>query len=430
MYSYTLRGSVLVAIGSALLAAAGSIGEIRAGTERQVDGMLHIQNTATPANGRQTVVLEELWRAGGDDSDEFFGLVTRVMSDDDGRIYLLDPQRKQVHLYSPDGEALPSLFREGEGPGEIGFVRDACLMPNGDVAAFQLSQQRRMVMVDRNGIPAGNISIANTGAGTIMPTSAVARGQLMVLAIQEAHQGAKPGAGTRNSVLASFDAEGTELVRYVENSRDYDYENMVFREDEIFLPFVWSYALGPDGRVYAPVERNDYAISVFSTDGSLDRVIEREFETLKRSDRSARRMRELAERRYRTAPFEVEYDLEDNEPVVAWFHRGLQVDAEGRLWVRHARSSFAQPAGVMLTLDVFDQAGHFINQVSFACDGDGTYDGFFFVGDNRVLVVKGFVDSMRDWFGGGRGRISQGDDAEEPQPIEIICYRIDGGKQL
>jgi hypothetical protein len=168
---------------------------------------------------------------------------------------------------------------------------------------------------------------------------------------------------------------------------------------------------------------------VFNADGSVDRVIEREFEPVKRSARSARRMRELAERRFRTAPFEVEYHFEETEPVVAWFHRGLQVEDDGRLWVRHARSGFEQPNGVMLTLDVFEPGGHFVKQVSFACDGDGTYDGFFLLGDDRVLVVKSFVDSMRDWFGGGRGPISQGEDAEGPGPVEIICYRISGELQ-
>jgi hypothetical protein len=103
------------------------------------------------------------------------------------------------------------------------------------------------------------------------------------------------------------------------------------------------------------------------------------------------------------------------------------VDEQGQLWVRHARSAREQPDGVMLTLDLFDPDGHFAKQVSFVCYEDGRYDGFFFVGDQRVLVVKGFVDSMRDWFGGGRGKISMGDDAEEPQPVEIICYGMRRG---
>jgi hypothetical protein len=417
-------------IALALSVAVGFSSDLHAGTERRVDGALHIQNTATPADGKQTLVLEEMWRAGGDDdSDEFFGLVTRVMSDGDGRIYLLDPQLKQVHVYSPDGDVLAPLFREGEGPGEVEYVRDACLMPDGSVAAFQLSR-RSLVKVHPDGTPAGNVILANTGAGFMMPTSAVAGGEQLVLTIEEANQGAKPGAGTRNSVLAAFAADGTEQVRYVEDRREYDYNNMVFREVENFPGFMWSYAVGPDGRVYAPAERDVYAISVFNADGSVDRVIEREFEPLERSARSARRMRELAERRFRTAPFEVEYHFEETEPVVAWYHRGLQVDGEGRLWVRNARSGIDQPDGVMLTLDVFDAAGHYVNQVSFACDGDGTYDGFFLLGNDRVLVVKSFVDSMRDWFGGGRGPISQGEDAEEPGPVEIICYRVNGGLQL
>ena len=248
----------------------------------------------------------------------------------------------------------------------------------------------------------------------------------MVVAAVESRRGTKPSCGSRDSFLACYDDGGKELVRYVQKSHDYDYEKMVFRESEGFPDFMWTFTVGPDGRVYVMPERNSYAVTVFDPDGSVDRIITRQFESLPRSEESAKRMRQLAERRFRTAPFKVDYRFENTEPDAAWFYRGLQVDEDGCLWVRHSRSGVNQPEGVMLTLDVFDKSGRFDRQVSFMCGESARYGGFFLVGSGRVLLVKSFADSVRDWFGGGRGSIGDGEDAEEPEAVEIICYRIRG----
>lgn len=422
---YQKRPAVLAAVALLLAAAAVHPESGLAAAEIVIDGVLHVQNGSRPARGTETVILDELWRAGGDtDSDTFFGLVTRVVTDRLGRIYLLDPQQATVHVFSPEGEALGTIFRQGEGPGEIGFVRDLCLMPDGTLGAVQFASQRTIVIVSADGDPVGNIELENKGVPALWAEGSVCRGGNMVLAMVENRSGTKPSAGSRNSFLASYDKNGNELVRYVQNSRDYDYEHMVFEEKENFLDFMWTFTVGPDGRVYAMPERNRYAITVFGRDGSIDRIIERQFESLARNEESAGRMRRLAERRFRTAPFEVDYRFEKTEPDVAWFCRGLQVDDDGNLWVRHSRSDLDQRDGVMLTLDVFDAGGRFDRQVSFQCRESARYSGFFFVGNDRVLLVKSFADSVRDWFGGGRGSIGDGNDTEEPEAVEIICYRM------
>ena len=92
-------------------------GPAGAAGETTIDGVLHVQNGAAPANGTETVILDEMWRAGGDsDSDVFFGLITRVVTDKDGRIYLLDPQQATVHVFSSEGEALDPIFRRPAWP--------------------------------------------------------------------------------------------------------------------------------------------------------------------------------------------------------------------------------------------------------------------------------------------------------------------------
>ena len=88
-----------------------------AGEEVDKDGVLHVMNGAKPSEGNETVELEEVWRHGGEDDEEFFGMISQCVVGDDGTIYLLDTRMSEVPVYSPDGERLDTLSREGDGPG-------------------------------------------------------------------------------------------------------------------------------------------------------------------------------------------------------------------------------------------------------------------------------------------------------------------------
>ncbi|HOX24198.1 MAG TPA: hypothetical protein PLL30_00410 [Candidatus Krumholzibacteria bacterium] len=74
---------------------------VSAGNVTLIDGVLHVMNPARPPRGVQTVELEELWRAGGEDDDVFYGLIGKVCCDEQGNIFVLDSQVCQVYVYSP-----------------------------------------------------------------------------------------------------------------------------------------------------------------------------------------------------------------------------------------------------------------------------------------------------------------------------------------
>jgi len=88
-----------------------------AGEEVDKDGVLHVMNGTEPSGEKVTVELEEVWRHGGEDDEEFFGMISQCVVGDDGTIYLLDTRMSEVPVYSPDGERLTTLSREGDGPG-------------------------------------------------------------------------------------------------------------------------------------------------------------------------------------------------------------------------------------------------------------------------------------------------------------------------
>ena len=104
-----------------LLSGAGlSFGSARAAGPTDGDVAPRIHNSATPAEGVETITLEELWRIGGDDEESvLIGLIAQALVGDDETIYLLDGQLNQIEVFSADGEHQGTIGREGSGPGEF-----------------------------------------------------------------------------------------------------------------------------------------------------------------------------------------------------------------------------------------------------------------------------------------------------------------------
>ena len=73
-----------------------------------------VENGPTPRDGIDQLELEEIWRHGGeDDEDVLFGLVSSVITDADGLLYVLDSQLAQVNVFSPDGELVEIIELPG-----------------------------------------------------------------------------------------------------------------------------------------------------------------------------------------------------------------------------------------------------------------------------------------------------------------------------
>jgi hypothetical protein len=394
---------------------------LAAGQETTVDGVLHVRNGAQPSQGVQTYHLRELWRAGGDDEEgAFFGLITQVVVDDAGDIYLLDTQLSQVYVYSPTGELLKTLSREGEGPGETQRPSDLLFMPDGSLGLVQ-TFPGKVVEIDRDGNPAGvfqpaSMDPAQGGFSVVVDVNAA--GGNLVLGGMEISQ--SPEGQVRNNYLASFDAAGQQKARYCEKSVRWEWANLVISEkDQDFCHFRrWD--VGPDGRVYAATQRNQYTIQVFLPDGALDRVIERTYTSLARSDEDSRRINALMDATKNRFPpqLNVKMEVESTEPDV----RSLRVAADGRLWVLSSRGYRDQPEGIMETYDVYDPAGHFVQQVAIACNGDGQQDGLFFASEKLAVRVTGFWDALLSLQAGGA--LDLGEEGEAT-PMEVICYAIE-----
>jgi hypothetical protein len=396
-----------------------------AGEEVMVDGVPHIRNGREPSQGIETLDLRELWRAGGpEDEETLFGLVSDVGGDADGNTYVMDAQLCQVHVYAPDGRLLRTLFREGEGPGEVQDPRDMVMLGDGTVGLVQ-EFPGKIVLVDRMGSPKGSILAGTedpTEGGWVSLVTATCRGDHLICTGEHPRPTDRPNTQGRTYFLARFTPEGKELTRYLETHNVRDFTDFVFSEKKDTPAFWWASEVGPDGRVYSVADRNQYAISVFRPDGTLERVIERAYVPWKRTPEEFERIRLLYESAIGGISIPYKLNIEEYEPAISYWHRALRVDEDGRLWVVSSRGIREQDAGTMLTYDVFDRAGHFIKQVGVRCEGDGYNDALFFVGGGHVVLIKGYLDALAAQF--GRGTALSGEDEEHAVP-EVVCYSIE-----
>jgi len=374
--------------------------------------------STSPALPPITLQLEELWRAGGDDESVMIGMPVEAVADDAGRVYLADQQLCQVFVFGPDGELEGTLSREGEGPGEVSAPVDLVRLPDGTFGIAEIFPGK-LVKVTADDLPAGEITIdvssGQTGGFTIQTMAAAAGEHLLVAGSRSVPQ---ERVLERTHFLVAVDANGMEIARYLEQVSEIERPHSVVHENDFLPCFPLASALGPDGRVYAPRQRDRYEVAVFNPDGTVNHVIERpDFETWRRDDRDTRRILALfhswASPNPETWP---EFDLETTERAISALH----IDGQGRLWVQHSRSNRNQPDGTFLTLDLYDSAGHWQREVSLACEGNAISDGVRFLGDGRVLLIKGFVVARLACLGGASASFGE-DDSET---VEIVCYRL------
>lgn len=141
------------------------------------------------------------------------------------------------------------------------------------------------------------------------------------------------------------------------------------------------------------------------------------FPAWKRTDRDTKRVRSLFESWAGANPDTwPEFDLKKTERSINTLH----IDGQGRLWVQHSRSNRDQPTGTFLSLDLYDGEGNWQREVRLECEGNPISNGIRFLGDGRVLLIKGFVVSRLACLGSGNATLGDDDTAT----LEIVCYRL------
>ena len=373
-----------------------------------------VHNPATPPGGLELIHLQEMWRAGGEDGDEIFGQIFRADADADGNVYLVDSQLSEVPVFSPDGERIATLSREGEGPGETREPVDMLLLPDGSVGILQRFPGK-VVRVDHTGAPLGDIVFSSpTEGGFTALYTGRCRGDELMFVIQRATR--DETSSTRTFEVARYDLAGTELACCFSRSSVIDFSNPVIRESSVLDVAIFGSTIAPDGCVYVGPDHDRYAINVYRPDGTLDHVIERAFTKRPRTALESGRIEAVFATWGRRGNQQMPSEIYDCAPTIT----DLYVDDQNRLWVENSRSAEAGPDEAMLTYDIFDPSGRFTHQVALVCEGDPVNDELFRVRDDMVVLVKGSIPAM---YASMAPNVEADDEAADAF-MEVVCYRI------
>ncbi|UCE02004.1 MAG: 6-bladed beta-propeller [Candidatus Latescibacterota bacterium] len=383
------------------------------GEEVVQEGVRHVINPEEPIE-EVRIELEELWRRGGEDDDVLFGLVSQLVQDDEENIYLLDGQLSEIQVFSPDGEHVDTIGREGEGPGEFRNASDMYRGP-GDVLGVLQIFPGRIVQLTTDGSPAGNFPLPEVeGGGFQLVFTGRGNAERVVLAGAQQHM--EGGQQIQVTYLKAFDADGNEIVHYHDESQETRFGGMKFQEKK-FSNFSRRWALAPDGRVACAVDFDDYKIHVWAPDGSVEYVIDRPgYTPITRTDAQKKRFQKLFDGITRWNPNST-FELSPTHLTVGqmWFRE------DGSLWVLASRGTWEPESGVFASIDVYDARGRYVQQVHLVMDGDPVEDGIFFVGDRLYLVTDLFSALMAN-FGGDE----QEELEEEPEPVQVVAFRLQG----
>jgi hypothetical protein len=365
---------------------------LSAGIARAVDAP-QIHNPAVPSGGVRDLVLEEVWRVGGEEEDDIiFGVISSVRTDSEGFIYLLDEQLAEIMILDASGRFVRTVGGRGEGPGEVALPGGIALMPDGTVGMVQVFPGR-IVKLTREGVPAGVFEPRGSepvGSGHLALVNARASGSNLVVTGIRLSIDETATKQDRSYFLDLFAPDGRVLTHLVSKKVVWDFSRP-FTLRELETDFVWQRVdVGPDGRVAVCAPRDRYEISVFDPDGNLRHVIDREYASWPRDKAIQARSEALLQGQLREFPPDTEMAVAAHEPDIL----DLRCPADGSTWALPSRQAYESPPGVFATWDVFDGAGNFVEQVAVRCDGDPRRDRMVFVNDDLVIRVVRFWDSV------------------------------------
>lgn len=377
-----------------------------AGEKSTRNGVVYVTNSNVPSQGTKKIQLRELWRIGGADEDVIFGSIDKVLLGRDGNLYILDGRSGLVLVRSlTDGSDLHQISIAGEGPGELDFASNMFLLGDDQLGLLRPSPAK-VVAITYEGQPGDRVDITNTTSDMFLAWYADWADGIMVMG------GQNPG---ESRLFLSQYAPYGELRSYYSYASSSSLAEKKVSEADTYLVLTKPWAIDSKAQVYmAPYWSNpsvqSYSIYLYDKQAKLLRVFSRQYEARKRS----RDEKKTAQQKLFGGASGLQALLRQGGQVLVEDYAQdvleIYVHPDGNIWVHTSRSVFDQPVGTMITYDVFSPAGHFISQVSLLGDGNGEKDIVYFVGPDRLLLVKGQTDIL-----------SYGV-YDNPDPLEVICY--------
>lgn len=292
------------------------------------------------------------------DSTYMFGSIEGLAYAADGSIVLLDRAFSRIMVYSPDGEFLRQIGREGDGPGEMSLTVLMALTGNGDLLISQRDAMEHFIFASGEWIteyPRGETPPPFVLQG--MPDSKFVG----------VHMDLLPGDGSFVAavVLGIYEPGNNEPVTVLEeHSVEINPMNAAFLFENVIDAY--SVTVGNDGTVYvASRSGTEYAVTGFNPEGEIVfELLRDDIEPVEMTEEELQEEKDFMEARLISMGAGEQRCSPD--PVLPMIS-GLGTGPEGNLWVR--RGNVPDPL-----FDVYNASGERLRTVSLQVEpGQGRY---------------------------------------------------------
>ncbi|MDH5467279.1 MAG: 6-bladed beta-propeller [Candidatus Aminicenantes bacterium] len=113
------------------------------GTVEEENGITVVKNPKEPMYGEDAISLEEELSIGSTEEREeyMFGYTVSIAVNDNGDIYILDIQQKNIRVFDRDGKYLKTIGGRGQGPGEMEMPTQIQITSQNELASFDLRRR-------------------------------------------------------------------------------------------------------------------------------------------------------------------------------------------------------------------------------------------------------------------------------------------------
>lgn len=388
------------------------------------NGVTIIENLAQPSEPLRTIACSELWRVGGEEdvAGEPLGFITDIDVDAEGNTYLLDNSLSRVQVFDAAGQWLRTIGREGSGPGEFIRAESFLVLPNGDIGALQ-PLSAHVIGLTCEGLPAPNIAFRGNEGFQFVGLIDAASDRIIAGLTERLRQ---ENESYVVETLATYDRLGNlkstilqRMIRQRDQGAPADADgNSSFGEH---------WRASSDGTVYVSRRPHEYRIEIFDLEGTLQKIIQRQYRPVKLSDEELVEEDERVERLHRmTRGSGIDFQVDPYKRDIS----ALYPRPGGELWVSTSRGALEHEAGTIGVFDVFDATGRYVRQTRLQVDYHPNRDSFELIG-NRLYVIKegqmrpSFVSesaSATIYYDNENLDADDGDD--EAPPLEVICYEL------
>lgn len=343
-----IAGGLIFFTLTVLLAACGGT----KATMVEIDGVLHVMNPAEPLNPEMEVRIVELLRIGQDDGPDEY-LIPGVQSltvDESGNSYALMTGEETVRVYSANGAYSHNIGRRGAGPGELFGAAGVNVAEDGNIW-IPSTQLQRLSVFKPDGEFLHDIRFSLVPPLFIQTTEDGFTGiHFGVLPTED------PTLIGLQFHLRRFNTDGDTLNTLFTTEIQIDATDLQLGGIADKFPL---YTIDSQGRIWQTRSRTDiYEVNVWNPEGSLDRVVEKEFEKLAKSEEEIEEEREIVRRAMAQAGADASnfsYDPDPYRPAT-----GLPYfDPRGYVWVQTSKPESTDTN----VFDLFDMEGKYIQRV-------------------------------------------------------------------